>query len=88
MTGAGGYGDEEIGKKDAVYTIRDLSLNHLRVFEIVNLSRIYRDPTDGNQPKVMEIWFKSFRFVPLETKAISIFRAIAANPNIKIREDA
>ena len=28
------------------------------------------------------------RFRPLEYKAMSIFRAIAANPNIKIRESA
>lgn len=60
--------------KGNIYTVRNMNGLWLRTKEV--------------KPHEWNSGFHANCFRPLESKAISIFRAIAANPRIKIREDA
>lgn len=64
--------------KGAVYTIRDFRKHGYCGTLGVLVAEIIRVPVDTG--------YSQSRFRSLESKAISIFRAIAANPHIKIKD--
>lgn len=74
--------------KGQIYTVRRLQKDRRfieGIFEAVWLGELKRycpHTQNADTP------FALFRFRPLESRAIQLFRQIAANPNIKIREDA
>lgn len=74
-------------KRGEIYTIRRVSEYDFEpgISLAVWVVGVFRPDQHGNSA---DSPFGARRFIPLEYKAMSIFRAIAANPKIKIRESA